>query len=65
MLRPSQNYPPEMPERAIRMVAEVRENYPSEAAAMEAVSAKLGCRGVRRCASGFAGLRSMLGSVPV
>jgi transposase len=34
MSRPSQNYPPEMRERAVRMVAEVRENYPSEAAAI-------------------------------
>jgi len=42
MSRPSQNYPPEMRERAVRMVAEVRENYPSEAAAIEAVAAKLG-----------------------
>jgi transposase len=31
-----------MRERAVRMVAEVRENYPSEAAAIEAVAAKLG-----------------------
>jgi transposase len=29
-------------ERAVRMVAEVRENYPSEAAAIEVVAAKLG-----------------------
>jgi transposase len=42
MSRPSRNYPPEMRERAVRMVAEVRPNYPSEAAAIEAVAAKLG-----------------------
>jgi transposase len=35
-------YPPELRERAVRMVAEVRENYPSEWAAINAVASKLG-----------------------
>jgi transposase len=41
MARPSP-YPPELRERAVRMVAEVRPNYPTEWAAMKAVAAKLG-----------------------
>ena len=41
MSRPS-NYPPELRERAVRMVAEVRPNYGSQWAAMEAVASKLG-----------------------
>lgn len=39
--RPSK-YPLELRERAVRMVAEVRENYPSRAKAIEAVASKLG-----------------------
>ncbi|KUN16699.1 transposase [Streptomyces antibioticus] len=35
-------YPPELRERAVRMVAESRPNYPTEWAAMKAVAAKLG-----------------------
>ena len=35
-------YPPELRERAIRMVAEVLPNYPSEWPAIEAVARKLG-----------------------
>ncbi|MFE1027108.1 IS3 family transposase [Streptomyces sp. NPDC058818] len=41
MARPSP-YPPELRERAVRMVAEIRPNYPTEWAAMKAVAAKLG-----------------------
>ena len=41
MARPSP-YPPELRERAVRMVAELRPNYPTEWAAMKAVAAKLG-----------------------
>ncbi len=37
-------YPPELRERAVRMVAEVRPNYPTEWAAMKAVAAKLGVK---------------------
>ena len=39
MARP---YPPELRRRAVRMVAEVRPDYPSEWSAMKAVAAKLG-----------------------
>jgi hypothetical protein len=42
------NYPPELRERAIRMVAEVRPDYPSDLPAICAVAAKLGDR---RCPS--------------
>src|SRR5436190_24176166 len=35
-------YPPELRERAVRMVAEVRADYNSQWAAIEAVAAKLG-----------------------
>ncbi len=35
-------YPPEMKERAVRMVGEVRENYGNEYAAIKAVAARLG-----------------------
>jgi transposase len=41
MARPSP-YPPELRERAVRMVTEIRPNYPTEWAAMKAVAAKLG-----------------------
>lgn len=41
MARPSP-YPPELRERAVRMAAEIRPNYPTEWAAMKAVAAKLG-----------------------
>jgi transposase len=36
------SYPPELRERAVRMVAEVKADYPSEWAAMGAVAQKLG-----------------------
>ena len=42
MERRSSNYPPELRERAIRMVAEVRPDYPSEWPAIVAVAEKLG-----------------------
>jgi transposase len=41
MARPSP-YPAEPRDRAVRMVAEIRPNYPTEWAAMKAVAAKLG-----------------------
>jgi transposase len=41
MARPSP-YPPELRKRAIRMVAEIRPDYPTEWAAMKAVASKLG-----------------------
>ena len=42
MTRRSSNYPPELRERAIRMVAEVRPDYPSDWPAIVAVAGKLG-----------------------
>jgi transposase len=40
--RRSSNYPPELRERAVRMVTEVTPDYPSQWAAMAAVAQKLG-----------------------
>lgn len=40
--RPNKHYPPEMRERAVRMVREVAPEYPSQWAAIEAVATKLG-----------------------
>lgn len=42
MTRRSSNYPPELRERAVRMVAEVRPDYASDWPAIVAVAAKLG-----------------------
>ena len=42
MGRRSTNYPPELRERAVRMVAEVRPDYPSDWPAICAVAKKLG-----------------------
>jgi transposase len=42
MSQRSQRYPQELRERAIRLVAEVRDQYESEWAAIESVAAKLG-----------------------
>lgn len=42
MGRRSSNYPPELRERAVRMVAEVRPDYPSDWPAIVAVAGKLG-----------------------
>jgi len=42
MSRRSSNYPKELRERAVRMVAEIRSGYSSEWAAMESVASKLG-----------------------
>jgi transposase len=41
MARPSR-YPLELRRRAVRMVAEVRDDYPNETAALQAVADKLG-----------------------
>jgi transposase len=41
MARPS-SYPIELRKRAVRMVAEVRSDYPTESAAIKAVAEKLG-----------------------
>src|SRR6266571_4458195 len=42
MSRQGSNYPPELRERAVRMVAEVQDDYPSQWAAIGAVASKLG-----------------------
>jgi transposase len=42
MDRPKRHYPPELRERAVRMVLEVQSEYPSQWAALEAVATKLG-----------------------
>ena len=42
MARRSQHYPPELRERAVRMVVEVTPNYDSQWAAIGAVAQKLG-----------------------
>jgi transposase len=42
MDRPRKHYPPELRERAVRMVAELTPEYPSRWAAIEAVAGKLG-----------------------
>ena len=42
MARRSSNYPPELRERAVRMVAQVRPEYPSDWPAICAVAEKLG-----------------------
>ena len=42
MTRRSQQYPPELRERAVRMVGEVGSNYESQWAAINAVAQKLG-----------------------
>ncbi|HET6910431.1 MAG TPA: transposase, partial [Mycobacteriales bacterium] len=42
MSRHGSNYPPELRERAGRMVAEIKGDYPSEWAAIAAVASKLG-----------------------
>ena len=57
MPRQSQ-YPQELRQRAVRMVAEVRPNYETEYAAIKAVAAKLGIGTARRCASGSGRRRS-------
>jgi transposase len=42
VVRRGNSYPPELRERAVRMVAEVRPDYPSDWPAIKAVAAKLG-----------------------
>ena len=42
MGRPSSNYPPELRERAVRLVEEGRPGHPSDWAAIESVASKLG-----------------------
>ncbi|WP_026533781.1 IS3 family transposase [Arthrobacter sp. H14] len=42
MARPTQNYSPELRERAVRMVFEIEKDYPTQFAAMKTVAQKLG-----------------------
>lgn len=58
----SSNYPPELRERAVRMVAEMRPDYPSDWPTVAAVAAKLGIGTVETRRKWRAGLRSMPGS---
>jgi transposase-like protein len=60
----SRRYPPELRERAVRMVAEISDQHDSEWAAISEVARLLGSAPLRRCASGFARTRSMPVPVP-
>jgi len=42
-MRKSPKFPPEMRERAVRMVHEHRSEHPSQWAAIESIAAKVGC----------------------
>jgi transposase InsO family protein len=55
----SKRYPPELRERAVRMVAAVSDQHASESAAMGKVTRLLGIGTAKRCASGYAKPRSM------
>jgi transposase len=69
-------YPAEMRERAVRLVFEQQEQYPSQGAAICSVAEKLGIgteavparvnesRWHRGCGSGFAKLNAMAASAP-
>ena len=52
-------YPDELRERAVRMVAEVRPQYPSQWAAITAVAGMLGIGAAGRCGPGSAARRSI------
>nr|P19771.1 RecName: Full=Insertion element IS986 uncharacterized 8.2 kDa protein; AltName: Full=ORFA1 [Mycobacterium tuberculosis]CAA36708.1 unnamed protein product [Mycobacterium tuberculosis] len=55
----SRRYPPELRERAVRMVAEIRGQHDSEWAAISEIARLLGVAARRRCVSGCARRRSM------
>jgi transposase len=42
-MKKSPKFPPELRERAVRMVAEHRSEYPSQWAAIESIASKFGC----------------------
>jgi hypothetical protein len=67
MSRHGSDYPPELRERAVRMVAEVQGEYPSQWAAIGAVAQKLGIgRTARRDQEAwFMGRCCCLGRVPI
>ena len=58
-------YPDELRERAVRMVAEVRPQYPSQWAAITAVAGSWGSAHRRRCGPGFGARRLISVSVRV
>jgi transposase-like protein len=55
----SRRYPPELRERAVRMVAEISDQHDSEWAAISEVARYWGSAARRRCASGYARARLM------
>lgn len=55
----SRRYPPELRERAVRMVEEVRPEHGSEWAAIESVAQKLGIGSALRSTTGSARARLM------
>ncbi len=64
MTRRSQHYPPDLRERAVRMVAEVTPNYDSQWAAINAVAQKLGVGTAETVRKRSARPRSTLASAP-
>jgi transposase len=65
MSRHGSNYPPELRERAVRMVAEVQSEYPSQWAAIGAVASKLGIGSAERPGHGVQGAVHRTGREPV
>jgi transposase len=45
MMRKSPKFSPEVQERAVRMVFDAKDQYPSQWAAIESIAAKIGCTG--------------------
>jgi transposase len=45
MMRKSPKFSPEVIERAVRMVFDAKDQYPSQWAAIQSISAKIGCTG--------------------
>ena len=60
----SRRYPPELRERAVRMVAEISGQHDSEWAAISEEARLLGSAARRRCASGCVRSRLMAARVP-
>lgn len=61
----NKRYPPELRERAVRMVAEVQHEYPSEWAAVESVADKLGIGTAQTLLNWSGELRPTPANVPV
>jgi len=53
-MRKSPKFSPEVMERAVRMVFDAKDQYPSQWAAIESIAGKIGCTAETRCASGYA-----------